>query len=124
MEKKKITDIFKEKNLRDYIKGLNEMRQALGYNKMGLYEVLPIIADAIADEDIGVYNMFYVWLINYPKIGKDLGYNKKKGLFEVLPNIADAIAEEDIDVYNMFLDWVINYPKIGKDLGFDYPEGM
>lgn len=121
----KKVDIY-HKNLKDYIKGLNKMRQALGYNKMGLYEVLPIIADAIAEVDTGVYNMFNNWIKKYPKIGKDLGLRRPKwiGLLVVLPNIADAIGAEDINVYNMFLDWVTNYPEIGKDLGFEYPEGM
>jgi hypothetical protein len=57
------------------------MRKAMGYKTpMGICQVLTLIADAIAEQDAGIYNMFIEWCIKYPEIGKDLGFEYPEGM--------------------------------------------
>ena len=69
------------KNFKNTIRQYNIMRKAMGYKTpMGICQVLTLIADAIAEQDAGVYNMFIEWCIKYPEIGKDLGFEYPEGM--------------------------------------------
>lgn len=69
------------RNFKNTIKQYNLMRYDMGYKSpMGISQVLTLIADAIAEKDVGVYNMFIEWCIKFPEIGKDLGFEYPEGM--------------------------------------------
>lgn len=75
MAKKKTNQEGAMKDFSATISSYNIMRKAMGYKSpMGLQAVLDLMAEAIANRDIKVYNMFIKWCVKHKDIGEDLGF--------------------------------------------------